>query len=129
MYIDALVTDAASVPVTNPRNDQFIAVNSDDDVSYSCMVNSPSTVVWEVERSQIRNQQQFDETRANGISIDPMNTNSNTSTISISRMARDNNMNITVQCLASQGIATMEGERYRVITFGKYDVIIQCDIY
>ena len=106
-----------------PMQDQYVANNSVYNVTYTCSVDmdSGSTVVWEVERSQIRNQQQFDSTSAIGIFIEPMHTRSNFSTISISSMARQNNNDsaIMIQCLASHGITSVEGERYQVITFSK----------
>ena len=109
--------NAVSKPDTIPNRDQYIAVNSEDNVTYTCSVGSGSTVVWEVGRSQIRSQKQFQDIRDKGIFIEPMNTISMYSTISISSMARDlNNTNITVQCLASHGISSVEGDRYR---FGK----------
>ena len=113
--------DAASLkPKTNPMRDEYVAFNSGENVTYTCSVDSGSTVVWEVERSQIRSQQQFDNIRDQGIFINPMNTSSMTSTISISSMARENNSNnITLQCLASHGISSVEGDRYSVITFSK----------
>ena len=89
-------------------------------MTYTCSVDSGSAVVWEVGRSQIRSQKQFDDISDKGIFIDPMNTISMTSTISISSMARVlNSSNITIQCLASRGISSVEGDRYNVITFGK----------
>ena len=103
--------------------DQYIAVNSLDNVTYSCEVDSGSKVVWEVERSQIRNQRQFEETNAIGIFIEPGNTASNFSTVTISSVARENNSAITIQCLASKGITSSEGIRYQVITFGKFMVL------
>lgn len=99
--------------------DQYIAFNSFDNVTYYCEVGSDSTVVWEVERSQIRNQRQFEETNAIGIFIEPMNTASNFSTIYISSEARRHNDVIMIQCLAVKGITSSEGGRYNVITFGK----------
>ena len=112
--------NAVSKPDTIPNRDQYIAVNSEDNVTYTCSVGSGSTVVWEVGRSQIRSQKQFQDIGDKGIFIEPMNTISMYSTISISSMARDlNNTNITVQCLASHGISSVEGDRYRIITFGK----------
>ena len=100
---------------------QFIAINSDENVTYTCNVDAGRTVVWEVERSQIRNQRQFDDAMSIGIFIDPMNTDSVVSTITVSSFARRNNSDneIIVQCLASQGISSVEGERYIVISFGE----------
>lgn len=89
-------------------------------MTYTCSVDSGSTVVWEVGRSQIRSQKQFDDISDKGIFIDPMNTISMTSTIIISSLARDlNSSNITIQCLASRGISSVEGDRYNIIAFGK----------
>ena len=99
--------------------DQFIAVNSEENATYTCTVDSTSTVVWEVERSQIRSNAQFMEVEDLGFFIEPMNTRSNFSKITISPLARVNNSEILVQCLASQGINSIEGEIYRVVTFGK----------
>ena len=101
-------------------SDQFIVINSPENVTYSCSVPAGSTVVWEVDRSQIRSQQQFNDNVARGIFIEPMNTESASSTMSISAVARDGDDEILVQCLADQGISgSVEGETYRVITFGK----------
>lgn len=110
---------AVSKPKTNPMQDEYVAFNSKENITYTCSVDSDSTVVWEVERSQIRSQQQFDNIRDQGIFIDPMNTSSMTSTIFISSMARDNNSNIAIQCLASHGISSVEGDRYSIISFSK----------
>ena len=106
-------------PTTTPMSDQFIAVNSDDNVTYNCTVEAGSTVVWEVERSQIRSEDQFNDILASGYIIEPMDTESTDSTISISSMARVNNSEILVQCLASQGITSTKGETYLVVTFGE----------
>ena len=118
-----LLIDTVSKPDTTPNRDQYIAFNSDDNVTYTCSVGSGSSVVWEVGRSQIRSQKQFEDISDKGIFIEPMNTVSETSTVTISSMARDlNNSNITIQCLASQGISSVEGDRYSIITFGKFCV-------
>ena len=122
VYVLFLI-DAVSKPDTTPNRDQYVAFNSEDNVTYTCSVGSGSTVVWEVGRSQIRSQTQFDDISNKGIFIDPMNTLTRTSTISISSMARDLNNSsdnaITIQCLASQGISSVEGDRYNIIIFGK----------
>ncbi len=94
-------------------------------MTYTCSVDSGSSVVWEVGRSQIRSQKQFEDIGDKGIFIDPMNTISETSMVSISSTARDlNNSNITIQCLASQGISSVEGDRYSIFTFGKLLLIL-----
>lgn len=73
-----------------------------------------------MDRSQIRSQQQFNNNVARGIFIEPMNTASVNSTISISAMARNSDGEILVQCLADQGTSgSVEGDTYRVVTFGK----------
>jgi hypothetical protein len=102
-------------------SDQFIAVTSGNNVTYTCTVNSGSTVVWEVERSQIRSNSQFVSFAGLGVIIDPADTASASSVISIMPSFRMDNREILVQCLASQGINSIEGEVYRVITFGKGD--------
>ena len=101
-------------------NDQFVAVTSGDNITYTCTVNSGS-VVWEVERSQIRSSTQFTNFANLGVIIEPANTLSISSTISIMPLFRENNREILVQCLATQGINSIEGVVYRVITFGKGD--------
>ena len=127
MFNYNMILDAVSKPDTYPKRDQYVAFNSKDNVTYTCSVDSGSTVVWEVGRSQIRSQKQFEDISDKGIFIDPMNTISVTSTISISSMARDlNGSNITIQCLASHGISSVEGDRYNIITFGKLPFYIQC---
>ena len=105
--------------MTNPMSNQFIAVNSQDNVTYNCSVNSGRTVVWEVDRSQIRSSTQFMVFAEGGIIIDPPDTQGIMSTITITPDARMNDNEILVQCLASEGINSFEGELYRVITFGK----------
>lgn len=99
--------------------DQFIAFNSGDDIIYTCTVDSGSTVVWEVERSQIRSNAQFMDFSNRGVVIDPADTLSTMSTITIMSSFRENNREILVQCLASQGINSIEGNINRVVTFGE----------
>ena len=110
--------------MANPMSDQFIAVTSGDNITYTCTVDSGSTVVWEVERSQIRSSNQFMDFADRGVIIDPPNTQSTMSTITVVPSFRMSNREILVQCLASQGINSIEGETYRVITFGRLIVII-----
>ncbi len=103
-------------------SNQFIAVTSGNNVTYTCTVNSGTgTVVWEVERSQIRSSSQFMNFADLGVIIDPADTLSDSSVISIMPSFRMNNREILVQCLANQGINSIEGEVYQVITFGKAD--------
>ena len=109
--------------MANPMSDQFIAVTSGDNITYTCTVDSGSTVVWEVERSQIRSSSQFIDFADRGVIIDPPNTQSTMSTITVVASFRVSNREILVQCLASQGINSIEGETYRVITFGRLIVI------
>ena len=115
------------VPVTRPMTDQFIAINSEDNVTYNCSVDSGNVVVWEVERSQIRSNDQFMDIENLGFVIDPSNTLSNFSTITISPPARTGNSEILIQCLSSRGINSIEGEIYSVVTFGK--AILICKSY
>ena len=100
--------------------DQFTAVNSGENVTYSCSVVAPgSTVIWEVSGTQIRRSDEFNIIRSMGYFIDPMNTESRTSFISISEVARENASEVAVQCVASLGIDSIKGETYRVVTFGE----------
>lgn len=101
-------------------SDQFIAVTSGDNITYTCTVNSGS-VVWEVERSQIRSDAQFMNFASLGVIIEPADTQNTSSVISIMPSFRMNNREIFVQCLATQGINSIEGVVYQVITFGKGD--------
>ena len=105
--------------MANPMRDQFIAVNSGDNITYTCTVDSISTVVWEVERSQIRSSTQFTDFANLGVIIDPDNTQSTTSTLTIMPSFRVSNNEILVQCLASQGINSIEGNINRVVSFGE----------
>ena len=112
--------------MTNPMRDQFIAVNSGGGITYTCTVDSSSTVVWEVERSQIRSNTQFMDFASLGVVIDPADTLSIVSTITIMPSFRVNNSEILVQCLASQGINSIEGNINRVVTFG--EAAINCNV-
>ena len=102
---------------------QFIAINSDENVTYTCNVDAGRTVVWEVEGLQIHNQLQFENARSIGIFIDPMNTESILSTITVLGFARRNNNDnvILVQCRsrAIQGISSVVGKLYTLVSFGK----------
>ena len=101
--------------------DQFTAVNSGENVTYNCSVGAGRTVVWEIRGSQILRTNQFSVIRSMGYFIDPMNTESNSSFISISETARENNSEIVVQCVASLGgfFDSIKGEMYRVVTFSE----------
>lgn len=99
-------------------SNQYIAVNSEDNVTYTCSVDS-GTVVWEVQRSQIRSSTQFMNFADRGIIINPLDTQNAMSTITITPNGRMDNSNISVQCLASVGINSIEGEIYNVTTFGE----------
>ena len=96
-----------------------MAITSGDNITYTCSVDSGSTVVWEVERSQIRSSNQFMDFAGLGVLIDPADTLSVLSTITVMPSFRMSNREILVQCLASQGINSIEGEIHRIITFGK----------
>ena len=50
-------------------SDQFITVNSDDNITYTCTIEAGSTVVWEVERSQIRSEDQFNDIYYTGVRV------------------------------------------------------------
>ena len=110
---------SASLPTTSPANNQFVAVNSLENVTYNCSVPAGSTVVWEVEGSQIRSQEQFEDIVNEGYFIEPMDTESTFSTISVSAEARQgSDSDISVQCVSSEGINSVKGNIYFVITFG-----------
>lgn len=106
-------------PVVDPSTDRFIAFNSPDNVTYTCTVSSSRQVVWEVGRSQIRSEEQFNDIEDVGVFIDPRNTMSSMSTITISEMAREalNTSEILVLCLSVQGISSIPSNTVRVITF------------
>ena len=100
-------------------SDQYVAVNSPDNVTFMCTVPPQRTVVWEEGREQIRTPGQFNDKLAEGIFVEPMNTDSMISIISISAMARENDDEIMVQCLYDQDLSSVKGEIYRVTTFGE----------
>ena len=101
--------------------DQFIPVNSDENVTFTCSVEGGGdvSVIWAVNQSQIRGDEQFTSFASQGVYIDPDNTNANFSTISVSRLARLNHSLNQVQCLAIQGITTRPGATYHAITYGE----------
>ena len=106
-------------PVVVPAIDHFIGLNSLDNVTYTCTVSPSRSVVWEVGRSQIRSPDQFVDIENAGIFIYPSNTMSSMSNITISQMAREsvNSSEIQVVCLSIQGISTIPGNTFRVVTF------------
>ena len=104
--------------------DQYVPSNSLNNVTYSCECDSESNIVWEVDMSQIRNQRQFEETKAIGIFIEPDNIASNFSTIYISHKTRMMKSSIMIRCIEAKGIFTTEGIPYKVIIFGKRPCMI-----
>ena len=85
------------------------------------MVPDLRFVVWEFRGSQIRSSTQFNSLRDLGVNIEPANTMSRMSTITISQMAREMYNNLDIQCFSDEagGINSVGGEIYRVITVCK----------
>ena len=108
----------------NPPEDQFVAFNSADNVTYTCTVPDSRSVVWEFRGSQIRSQTQFQALTNLGVIIEPANTMSQNSTITISQSAREMYNDITIQCFSDEigGISSVGGEVYNVITVCKLTV-------
>ena len=53
--------------IIEPMSDQFVASNSDENVTYSCTVDTGYSVVWEIDSRQIHSQQQFNKLLSIGI--------------------------------------------------------------
>ena len=104
-----------------PANDQFISFDSADNITYNCTVPASRSVVWEFRGSQIRSPTQFSTLSGLGVIIDPADTMSQFSTISISQSARELYNDITVQCFSDEigGINSVGGVVYNVITVCK----------
>ena len=91
--------------MTPPEN-QYIAVNSSDNVTYTCTANFPRSFVWIVGNDIIRRNEEFDEIAADfGIYIEPPNPNSQMSTFTLTQMtwdvALENNFDIVPVMCAS----------------------------
>jgi hypothetical protein len=98
------------IPKVSPPEDQYIAVNSSDNVTYTCTANFPRSVLWILGNSNvdnlIRSNSEFDSIAADfGIYIEPPNPNSQISTITLTQMtwdfALENNFDIVPVACAS----------------------------
>ena len=78
------------IPKLSPPEDQYVAVNSSDNVTYICTANFPRSVLWVLGDDIIRRNEEFDEIAANfGVHIEPPNTNSQISTFTLTQMTWD----------------------------------------
>ena len=92
------------------------------------MVDVNSTIVWEVDGTQIHSTEQFNNYNTQGYSIQPMNTESESSNMTISMEARVSNTdsNIIVDCLAKHKneLGSNKWEIHHIILICEYNNII-----
>ena len=91
-----------------------------------------STIVWEVDGTQIHSTEQFNNYNTQGYSIQPMNTESESSNMTISMEARvsKTDSNIIVDCLAKHKneLGSNKWEIHHIILICEYNIIIcMCD--
>lgn len=107
---------------TTPMEDQPVAANFDGNITYNCSVKDGAAAVWSVNGAQIHSSQQMQSFIADGYDFDPPDTDSASSTLTITATAWYNN-SITVQCLAIANLIERLGDGivYHVTYYGKFD--------
>ena len=73
--------------IIEPMSDQFVASNSDENVTYSCTVDTGYSVIWEIDSRQIHSQQQFNKLEFTVIEPKDTDHESTSSIITITSLA------------------------------------------
>ena len=94
-------------------------------MTYNCTVPAPRSIIWAIGRWQIQRSDDFDAATSIGIYVEPPNTNSQMSTITLSQMTWDaalegNVAIIAVTCLSVEGMLD------NIIAVQTYGVFIVC---
>ena len=104
--------------IVNPSRDQFVPYNSNENVTFSCEVESGRSAIWEVTGTQVQSQDQRKTFEGTGVFI---HGEGNCSTISVSFEARrSRNRPINLLCVANQNTFSQKGDTYYVVSFGKW---------
>ena len=112
------------LPVLDPSRDHYVPLNRNDNVTYTCSVNTSVanlTVEWEIGSFQIRPD---DVDAVAGMGYHVNGVGSTYSTILITERARISLKSIPVQCRSVVPVANSiplinRSKEFRVITFGK----------
>ena len=111
------ITEVNLATTVYPMMNQFLPVNSDTNVTFNCSVQSHLAIVWSVNGTQISHDDQFVNFMNLGYAIEPMNTESSYSTMTVSAM----DTNSVLECLPFHNhIRWCQdcSEEYSVVTYG-----------
>ena len=133
LYVMCVFFSSAFISIS-PANDIPLTINSDANVTYTCVVDSGRSVLWELQNIQLVDNFIIENFRDIGVFIESGATSS-TSSVIITEMARSNFFRqmvteVSVQCNAfSAGPPPMvdEGQTYMVIIYGRLYVCVCVD--
>ena len=116
--------------MVNPPENQYVASNSMETLSYNCTVGMGYTAIWEVAGRQYSRQSQLITAGSGiGLTIVSVDSNNRVSMISISNVTHGN---LSLLCVAVPlfDLGAVKGEEYHVVSFGKSKVHMHvCGIF
>ena len=99
---------------------QYLPANFEATVTFNCSVSADLTVVWSIDGTQILHDLQFNSSMDDGYAIEPKNTHSTFSTMTVSV-----NKSTLIECLPFMNLIRQcqdcTQEVYNIVTFGKYN--------
>ena len=107
-----------SVPSIYPAENQYVASNSLENVTFNCSVPVVSQLVWEIAGIQRTTQNDIDHIANLGVLI---YTTSEYTTVTITHPARQQFRSLSVQCVSIQDYTkSTKSTSISVATFGRY---------